>query len=63
MFVEYDFKGWQRGKYVMKYAEGNNLVILSPDVAKSIPDSDSVNEALRLLIKIASREKDISIHH
>ena len=52
MLEEYDFSGGQRGKYASRYAEGSNIVVLSPDVAKSFPDSESVNEALRLLIKI-----------
>jgi hypothetical protein len=53
---EYDLsqlKNRVRGKYAERYKKGTNLVLLAPDVAPSFPDSDSVNEALRLLIKIA----------
>ncbi len=53
---EYDFsqlKNRVRGKYVEKYRQGTNLVLLAPDVAEAFPDSESVNEALRLLIKVA----------
>lgn len=32
-------------------------VTLAPDVAKSFPTSESVNEALRLLVKIAKGSK------
>jgi hypothetical protein len=53
MLDEYDFSKGVRGKYAKRYAEGNNIVVLSPDVAQSFPDSESVNEALRALIKIA----------
>jgi hypothetical protein len=60
MLAEYEFKDGQRGKYTSRYAEGSNIVILSPDVAESFPDSESVNEALRLLIKIANQQKNIS---
>ena len=42
-----------RGKYFSDYKKGSNLVLLSPDVAKVFPDDDSVNEALRSLVKIA----------
>jgi hypothetical protein len=42
-----------RGKYAERYAAGSNVVVLSPDVAEVFPDSESVNEALRALIKIA----------
>jgi hypothetical protein len=42
-----------RGKYVERYREGTNVILLDPDVAKAFPDSKAVNEALRLLMKIA----------
>ena len=47
---EYDFKGGVRGKYAKRFAEGTNLVLLEPDVAKEFPDSRAVNEGLRELI-------------
>ena len=50
---EYDFSGGVRGKYAKRYAEGTNLVVLSPDVAKAFPDSQAVNAALRALINVA----------
>jgi hypothetical protein len=43
----------ERGKYAEKYKKGTNLVLLAPDVAEAFPDSESVNEALRLLLKVA----------
>ncbi|MBI1744051.1 hypothetical protein HYR54_13440 [Candidatus Acetothermia bacterium] len=55
MLAEYDFSKGIRGKYAKRYGTGNNLVILSPDVAELFPDSESVNEALRALAKIARR--------
>ena len=42
-----------RGKYYEDYKKGTNLVLLSPDVAAAFPDEDSVNDALRSLMKIA----------
>jgi hypothetical protein len=53
MLDTYDFSGGVRGKYAQRYAAGSNIVRLDPDVAEIFPDSDSVNEALRALIKIA----------
>jgi hypothetical protein len=53
MLDEYDFSRGVRGKYAERYAAGSNVVLLSPDVAEVFPDSESVNEALRALIKIA----------
>lgn len=56
---EYDFSqlaGGIRGKYVERYQAGTNLVLLDPDVAQAFPSEDAVNEALRLLMKIAQRQ-------
>jgi hypothetical protein len=56
---EYDLsklKGGVKGKYASKYKEGTNLILLAPDVAEVFKDNESVNEALRLLIKIAGEK-------
>jgi len=53
---EYDLaklKGGVRGKYVARYRNGTNLVLLSPEIAKYFPDEQSVNTALRNLIRVA----------
>jgi hypothetical protein len=55
---EYDLsklKGGVRGKYTARYHAGTNLVLLSPDVAEYFPDEQSVNSALRTLIRAAKR--------
>ena len=46
-----------RGKYAKKFAAGTNLVLLAPDVAAAFPDSESVNEALRLLVRAARKSR------
>ena len=56
MLDEYDFSKGQRGKYAQRYAEVTNVVVLSPDVAEVFQDSQSVNQALRALIKIARQK-------
>ena len=53
----YDFSNGVRGKYIERFKEGNNIVVLSPDVAEVFTDSESVNEALRTLIKITRENK------
>src|SRR6266403_677178 len=35
MLEEYDFNGGVRGKYAARFAEGANIVVLDPDVAKA----------------------------
>lgn len=55
MSDEYDFRGGRRGVYAERYAQGTNLVALSPDVAAVFLDSEAVNEALRTLVRAARR--------
>ena len=55
---EYDetlLKNGVRGKYVQRLAAGSNIVRLAPDVAAAFPTEEAVNEALRLLLKVAKR--------
>ena len=52
MLPEYDFAGGVRGKYVERYRQGTNVVLLDPDVAKVFTSSDAVNDALRELVRI-----------
>ena len=58
MRSEYDFSEAVRGKYADRFGEGTNLVILQPDVAKEFPDSESVNDALRSLLKSGKHKRD-----
>lgn len=55
---EYDFSKGVRNPYVQRFQE-LNLVSLEDDVKAAFPDSASVNEALRLLIKAAKGAKDL----
>ncbi len=55
---EYNFselKGGVRGKYYRRFTESTNLVLLDPDVADAFPDAKAVNEALRVLVNVASQ--------
>ena len=49
---EYDFKNGVRGKYVKKYNEGTNIVMIEDDVRQIFPTAKSVNNALRSLANI-----------
>jgi hypothetical protein len=40
-------KSGARGKYVQKYREGTNVVLIDPELHKLFPDSEAVNRALR----------------
>ncbi len=53
MRPEYDMTGGVRGKYAGRFRRDVVMVPIAPDVAAAFPDADSVNEALRLLLKAA----------
>jgi hypothetical protein len=56
----YDFSkipGGVRGKYVERYRSGTNVVLLDHDVAQAFPTSESVNDALRLLLRVAQSQQ------
>ncbi len=69
MRAEYDFSNAVRGNHAAAYAEGLEvrvdgeprgvMVPLDPDVASVFSNSQSVNQALRLLIKVAKRALDL----
>ena len=61
MLEEYDFSSGVRGKYAQAYREGVNIVKLDRDVIKFFPDTKSVNEALRTLIKAMGHSRDSSV--
>ena len=59
---EYDFasmKGGVRGKYYERYRKGSNVVLLQPDVAEAFPTEDSVNEALRGILRTTRAVRQI----
>ena len=53
MRPEYDFSQGVRGKHYKAYRAGTNVVFLDPDIAAMFPDSASVNQALRALVRLA----------
>ena len=53
---EYDLSqltGAVRGKYYERATAGTTLVLLERDVAEAFPDGQTVNQALRALMKVA----------
>lgn len=47
----YDFSKGIRGKYAARYREGSNVVVLDPDVAATFKTPESVNDALREILR------------
>ena len=49
---KFDYSKGVRGKYYKRLLrEGSNVVVLEADIAKAFPTSESVNEALRIVLK------------
>jgi len=46
---ENDFSGGLRNKYIGRFAQGVNVVAPDLDVAEVFTDSESVNQALRII--------------
>lgn len=53
MLPEYDFSKGVRGATAKRFLTGPTVVILDDDVAALFPNSGAVNDALRLLGRVA----------
>jgi hypothetical protein len=51
---EIDFSDARRNPYARDYYKSRNLRVLSPDLLEVFPDSESVNEALRTLVRLTA---------
>ena len=46
-----------KGRFDPQRRLGSNIVVLEPDIAKAFPNDETVNEALRLLLKASKLTK------
>jgi hypothetical protein len=51
---EIDFSNARPNPYAREYYKSRNLRILAPDLLDVFPDSESVNEALRTLVRLTA---------
>jgi hypothetical protein len=54
---EYDFSRARPNKYASRYRAGSAVVVLDPDVAAAFPSGREVNQALRVLARLAGKSK------
>jgi hypothetical protein len=54
---EYDFSKGVRGKHAAGYAQGTNVVVLEPDVAREFRTTEQVNETLRAVSKLLQQHR------
>jgi len=52
MRAEYDFSHGVRGKHARRYAQGANVIVIEPDLAKVFPNAAAVNDTLRAVAGI-----------
>lgn len=58
---DFDYSKAVRGKYHKRLlAEGANIVMLEPDIAKAFADSASVNDALRSLLDLTKTTRRLT---
>jgi hypothetical protein len=58
---DFDYSKAVRGKYYKRIlAEGANVVMLEPDVAKAFVDSAAVNDALRSLLDLTKTTRRLT---
>lgn len=50
-----DFKKLERGKFYKEAVKGSAVAILDPDIAKSFPSSEAMNNALRGMLEIKEK--------
>ena len=51
---EIDFSNARPNPYAVDYYKSRNLRVLAPDLVDIFPDSESVNEALRTLVRLTA---------
>jgi hypothetical protein len=61
MSAEYnlDYSKAKPNRFAAKYQQMQRTVVLEADVAENFPSSESVNEALRFLVRITRENREI----
>lgn len=58
----FDYSKATRGKYYKRILkEGANVAVLEPDVAKAFPNSEAVNDALRVVLKAGQAAQRLTL--
>ena len=55
-----DFANLERGKFFKEASKGTSLALIDPNLAKTFPSSEAVNEALRGLLALADETARIT---
>ncbi len=59
---ELDYKQSKPNRFAEKYQQMQRTIVLDSDVAENFPSAESVNEALRFLVRV-TKENQESLQH
>jgi hypothetical protein len=51
-----------RGKYLKRFVQGSNVVVLQPEIQKAFPTSEAVNKALASMLAFAQETQGLTAH-
>jgi hypothetical protein len=51
-----------RGKYLKRFVQGSNVVVLQPEIQKAFPTSEAVNKALASMLAFAHETQGLTAH-
>ena len=49
-----------RGKYLKRFMQGSNVVVLQPEIQKAFPTSEAVNKALASMLAFAQETQGLT---
>ena len=49
-----------RGKYLKRFIQGSNVVVLEPEIQKAFPTSEAVNKALASMLAFAQETQGLT---
>lgn len=55
---DFDYSKSKPNRYAAKYRQMQRTVVLDADVAEKFPSSESVNEALRFLVRVTRENRE-----
>jgi hypothetical protein len=57
MRPQYDMRRGERGRYAKRFQGDVKMIALEADVAAAFPDAESVNAALRVILRAATQAR------
>lgn len=55
---DFDYKKAKPNRFAAKYQQQQRTVVLDDDIAENFPSAESVNEALRFLVRVTRENRE-----